>query len=206
MFSIIFCLHMFVFFIVFPYPWFLISWALWSEKILDMISIFLNLPRFVLWPSMWSVLENIPWALEKNVFLWLLYGILHKYQWRQSGLTSFKACVSLLIINDLCIDESGVLTHCSEKAMAPHSSTLTWKIPWMEEPGGLQSMGSLGQTRLSDFTFSFHFHALEKEMATHSGVFAWRIPGTGEPGGLPSMGSLRAGHDWSDLAAAAAGL
>ena len=50
-------------------------------------------------------------------------------------------------------------------------------------------------TRLSDFTFTFHFHALEKEMATHSSVLAWRIPGTGEPGGLPSMGSHRVGHD-----------
>ena len=49
--------------------------------------------------------------------------------------------------------------------------------------------------RLSDFTFTFHFHALEKEMATHSSVLAWRIPGTGEPGGLPSMGSHRVGHD-----------
>ena len=60
------------------------------------------------------------------------------------------------------------------------------------------------RTRLSDFTFTFHFHALEKEMATHSSVLAWRIPGMGEPGGLPSMGSHRVGHDWSDLAAAAA--
>ena len=68
--------------------------------------------------------------------------------------------------------------------MAPHSSTLAWKIPWAEEPGRLQSMGSL-----SDFTFTFHFHTLEKEMATHSSVLAWRIPGTGEPGGLLPMGS-----------------
>ena len=60
------------------------------------------------------------------------------------------------------------------------------------------------QTRLSDFTFTFHFHALEEEMATHSSVLAWRIPGTGEPGGLPSVGSHRVGHDLSDLAAAAA--
>ena len=52
-----------------------------------------------------------------------------------------------------------------------------------------------GRTRLSDFTFTFHFHALEKEMATHSSVLAWRIPGTGEPGGLPSLGSHRVGHD-----------
>jgi len=51
------------------------------------------------------------------------------------------------------------------------------------------------QTRLSDFPFTFHFHALEKEMATHSSVLAWRIPGTGEPGGWPSMGSHRVGHD-----------
>ena len=52
-----------------------------------------------------------------------------------------------------------------------------------------------GRTRLSDFPFTFHFHALEKEMATHSSILAWRIPGTGEPGGLPSMGSLRVGDD-----------
>ena len=77
--------------------------------------------------------------------------------------------------------------------MATRSSTLAWKIPWTEEPGRLRSMGSLRVTRLSNFTFPFHFHALEKEMATHSGVLAWRIPG--EPGGLPSMGSHRVGHN-----------
>ena len=76
--------------------------------------------------------------------------------------------------------------------MAPHSSTLAWKIPWMEEPGRLQSMGS---RRVRHFTFTFHFRALEKDMATHSSVLAWRIPGTGEPGGLPSMGSHRVRHD-----------
>ena len=58
-----------------------------------------------------------------------------------------------------------------------------------------------GRTQLSNFIFTFYFHALEKEMATHSSVLAWRIPGTGEPGELPSMGSHRVGHDWSDLAA-----
>ena len=65
--------------------------------------------------------------------------------------------------------------------MAPHSSTLAWKIPWKEEPGGLYVVHGVaeGRTRLSDFTFTFHFHALEKEMATHSSVLAWRIPGTG---------------------------
>ena len=74
-----------------------------------------------------------------------------------------------------------------EEGNGTHSSTLAWTTPWMEEPGRLQSMGSL-RAGLSDFTFTFHFHALEKEMATHSSVLAWRIPGTGEPGGLPSMG------------------
>ena len=92
-----------------------------------------------------------------------------------------------------------------EKAMAPHSSTLAWKNPmeggawWAAVHGVAKS-----RTRLSDFTFTFHFHALEKEMATHSSVLAWRIPGTGEPGGLPSMGLHRVRHDWSDLAVAAA--
>ena len=75
--------------------------------------------------------------------------------------------------------------------MAPHSSPLAWKIPWTEEPCGLQSMEESDTTE----RLHFHFHALEKEMATHSSSLAWRIPGTGEPGGLPSMGSNRVGHD-----------
>ena len=65
----------------------------------------------------------------------------------------------------------------------------------MEEPGRLQSMGSLRVGHDITFTFTFHFHALEKEMATHSSFLAWRIPGTGEPDGLPSMGSHRVGDD-----------
>ena len=75
--------------------------------------------------------------------------------------------------------------------MAPYSSTLAWKIPWTEEPGRLQSMG----TQMSNFTFTFCFHALEKEMATHSSVLAWRIPGLAEPGGLLSIGSHKVGHN-----------
>ena len=78
-----------------------------------------------------------------------------------------------------------------------HSSALAWKIPGKGEPGGLWSMGSLrveSTERLSDFTFTIHFHALEKEMATHSSTLAWRIPGTVEPDGLLSMGSHRVGH------------
>ena len=88
-----------------------------------------------------------------------------------------------------------MLTSKLEKAMAPHSSTR------LENPmdGGAWEAAvhgiSKSQTRLSDFSFTFHFHALEKEMATHSSVLAWRIPGTGEPDGLLSMGSHRVGHD-----------
>ena len=96
------------------------------------------------------------------------------------------------------------LESVTEKAMAPHSSTLAWKIPWTEEPGGLQSMGSQRvkhnwTTSLSLLTF-MHWR---RKMAAHSSGLAWRIPVTGEPGGLPSMGSPRVGHDWSNLAAAA---
>ena len=71
---------------------------------------------------------------------------------------------------------------------------------------GCSPWGRQSRTQLSyfTFTFTFHFRALQKEMATHSSVLVWRIPGTGEPGGLPSMGLYRVGHDWSNLAAAAA--
>ena len=79
--------------------------------------------------------------------------------------------------------------------MAPHSSTLAWKIPWTEGPGRLQFMGLLSRARLSNFTFTFHFHALEKAMAPHSNIVAWRIPGTEDPSGLASVGSHRVGHD-----------
>ena len=89
-----------------------------------------------------------------------------------------------------------------EKEMAAHSSLLALRILWMEEPGGLLSIGShrVGH----DWGDLACMLALEKELATHSKILAWRIPGTEEPGGLPSMGSHRVRHDWSDLAAAAA--
>ena len=96
---------------------------------------------------------------------------------------------------------------CSEgnqrRQWHPIPVLLPGKTPWIEEPGRLQSVGvSRSQTRLNDFTFIFHFHALEREIATHSSILAWRIAGMGQPGGLPSMGSHRVWHDWSDLAAA----
>ena len=126
--------------------------------------------------------------------------------WVKQAAVAYLECVSSF--NTLFPEENVFWnweqpTLIREKAMAPHSSTLAWNIPWMEEPGRLQSMGSLGVRHdWADFTFTFHFHALEKEMATHSSILAWRIPGTGEPGGLPSVGSHRVRHDWSDLAAA----
>ena len=79
--------------------------------------------------------------------------------------------------------------------MAPHSSTLAWKIHGWRSLVGCSPWGLEESDRLSDFTFTFHFHALEKEMATHSSVLAWRIPGTGEPGGLLSVGLHRVRHD-----------
>ena len=92
-------------------------------------------------------------------------------------------------------------THLLEKETAAHSSTLAWRIPWMEEPARLLSIG-LYRVR-HDWGDLACIPALEKEMAAHSSVLAWRIPGTEEPGGLPSMGMHGVGHDWSDLAAAA---
>ena len=108
----------------------------------------------------------------------------------------------------------GVLNHWTTREFLKNSYFLKYQCEFRDldifDPmdGGAWCAAVHGvarsQTRLSDFTSTFHFHALEKEMATHSSVLAWRIPGTGEPGGLPSMGLHRNGHNWSDLAAAAA--
>ena len=86
-----------------------------------------------------------------------------------------------------------LIYYIGEEAMATHSSTLAWKIPWMEEPGGYNPRG-LEAWDLTE-CLHFQFHALEMEMATHSSVLAWRNPGTEDPGGLPSVGSQRVRHD-----------
>ena len=101
-----------------------------------------------------------------------------------------------LILFCICLYFAPTYILLAEKAMAPHSSTLCLENPmdrgaWEAAVHGVAK----SRTRLSDFTFTFHFPALEKEMATHSSVLAWRIPGTGELGGLPSVGSHRVGHD-----------
>ena len=115
-----------------------------------------------------------------------------------------------------------LIHHCTVCLLAvpePNALLILWVVsaalrpigcilsPWNHMDEGAWCATVLGvmksRTRLSGFTFTFHFHALEKEMATHSSVLAWRIPGTVEPDGLLSMGSHRVGHNWSNLAAAA---
>ena len=87
----------------------------------------------------------------------------------------------------MCFVGEGDGTRLQYSCLENHMDRRAWNaaVRWVAE----------GRTRLSDFTFTFHFHALEKEMAAHSSVLAWRIPRTGEPGRLPSMGSHRVGHD-----------
>ena len=126
--------------------------------------------------------------------MWLVFSFLKSrgvcnYPLHQHTLFAPKYCLLKMVrTKRTSVDSFGPIGH----TMAPHSSTLAWKVPWTEEPvhGVAKS-----RTRLSNFPFTFPFHALEKEMATHSSVLAWRIPGTGEPGGLPSMGSHRVGQD-----------
>ena len=91
----------------------------------------------------------------------------------------------------MCVFGEGNGTPLQYSCLANHMEGGAWKA-------AVHGVAE-GWTWLSDFTFTFHFHALEKEMATHSSILAWRIPGIGEPGGLPSLGSHRVGHDWNDL-------
>ena len=91
----------------------------------------------------------------------------------------------------------------SEKSMAPHSSTLAWKIPWTEEPGRLQSMGSLRVDTTERLHFHFSLSCIGEGNGNLLQCSCLENPRDGEPGGLPSLGSHRVGHDWSDLAAVA---
>ena len=96
--------------------------------------------------------------------------------------------------------EDEIITDSTDMSLSKLRELVMDREAWCAAVHGV----ARSRTRLIDFTFTFHFHALEKEMATHSSVLAWRIPGMGEAGGLPSLGSHRVRHDWSDLAAAAA--
>ena len=118
-------------------------------------------------------------------FLWLssLFGT----SWKRVSLQGRPCRVLLDFLSRVWRPHGGAILCCNDNRAQ------------QEEEGS----SFLARTQ-SDFTFTFHFHALEKEMATHSSILAWRTPGTEEPSGLPSMGSHRVGHDWSDLVAAAA--
>ena len=126
-----------------------------------------------------------------------VYGVSQSRKWLKR-LSSSSGCE--------VVSQCGFRLHFPNDLWQPTPVLLPGKSHGWRSLVGCSPWGRWGQTRLSNFTFTFHFHALGKEMATHSSVLAWRIPGAGEPGGLPSMGSHRVGHDWSDLAAAAAAM
>ena len=127
-----------------------------------------------------------------NYFYIYLCGKLPLVQSGSSEGINYKYIIELRAIEQL-VNIERVFWHDKVKAI--------FKVSCLENPmdgGAWQAVVhgvAKSLTRLSDFAFTFHFHALEKEMATHSSVLAWRIPGTGEPGGLPSVGSHRVGHD-----------
>ena len=118
-----------------------------------------------------------------------------KWEWDRILRRNYKACWWVHICQSVSQFGEGNSTPFQYSCLENPMDGRAW---WAAVHGVAKS-----RTQLSNFTFTFHFHALEKEMATHSSVLAWRIPGTGEPVAQPSMGSHRVGHDWSDLAAAA---
>ena len=131
---------------------------------------------------------------------WLQWSVVEKFNWVKFPLYPWDVIfLSYCLITTKHVNGEGNGTPLQYSCLENPMDRGAWKA-------AVHGVAE-GQTRLSDFTLTFHFHALEKEMATHSkntgfsGVLAWRIPGMGEPGGLPSMGSHRVRHDWSDLAA-----
>jgi len=153
---------------------------------------------------------NIRWSIQKSDGLYSLQPKMEKLYTVGKNKTGSWLCSD----HELLIAKFRLKLKKVEKTTRPFKY---WRRQWHPNPlllpgksHGRRSMVGCSpwvaksRTRLSNFPFTFHFHALEKEMATHSSILAWRIPGAGEPGGLPSMGSHRVGHDWSDLAAAAA--
>ena len=119
-------------------------------------------------------------------------------------LMQIKSSISFFQISHICINIQCIFKKCfyiGVQLINGEGNGSPLQYSCLENPmdGGAWQAAvhgvAEGRTRLRDFTFPFHFHALEKEMATHSSVLAWRIPGMGEPGGLPSMGSHRVGHD-----------
>ena len=143
------------------------------------------------------------WCINIHVCIW--GGIYYfTVTWQQNECQSLSS-LNILLLSPFIRCNKGQLANMYGEGNGTPLQYSCLEIPvdggtWWAAVHGVAT----SWTRLRDFTFTFHFHALEKEMASHSSVLAWRIPGTGEPGGLPSMGSHRVGHDWSHLAAAAA--
>ena len=138
----------------------------------------------------------------------ITWPLFHCSQSLQTVLLSFSALISCCS-NGFCLKKAphcntAILTTFQRRQWHPTVVLLPGKSHGWRSLVGYSPWGaSKSRTWLSDFTFTFPFHALEKEMATHFSVLAWRIPGTAKPGVLPSVGSHRVGHDWRDLAAAA---
>ena len=163
-------------------------------SIFPSIRVFSNeLALCIRWPEYWNFSFSISPSNEYSglIFYWLVWSPCSPRDSKESSPTPQFKSINSLVLNFLNGKGNGTPLQysCLENPMDGGA----W---WAAVHGVAKS-----RTRLSDFTFTFHFPALEKEMATHSSVLAWRIPGTGEPGGLASMGSHRVGHDWSDLAA-----
>ena len=133
--------------------------------------------------------------------------LLSMLMWLLPFINNVTVCINLGMLNELCIPMINsfwslcIIIFIGHQNQLGEGNGTPLRYSCLENPmdGGAWQAAVHGvaksQTRLSDFTFTFHFHALEKEMATHSGVLAQRIPGTGEPGGLPSVGSHTVGHD-----------
>ena len=147
-------------------------------------------------PSPWCYLSwEVLWALRINTYVLPLL----------KGKSLLKVFDDGKLLSDLLSPNSKSLSTCNgEGNGTPLQYSCLGKSRGQRSLVGCSPRGHECRTWLSNFTFTFHFHALEKEMATHSSVLAWRIPRKVEPGGLPSMGSHRVRHDWSDLAAIAA--
>ena len=159
------------------------------------------------WPKYWSFSFNISPSNEHSGLIYFRMDWLDllAVQWTlKSLLQHHSSKASILQHSAFFIVQLSHPHMTTGKTIALTRQTFVGKVMSLLF-NMLSRLVAKSWTRLSDFTFTFHFHALQKEMATHSSVLAWRIPGTGEPGGLPSMGSHRVRHDWSDLAAAAAG-
>ena len=178
---------------------------------------------YMTWHTMFFIIKVHEWhynfTVWINIFVNFSYHKEHISEIEVLWILVFNACYFIIhnvcfidlkknLIKDMCVWWFGFWVSLISFKGESNGTPLQYSC--LENPmdGGTWWVAVHGvaesRTRLSDFTFTFHFHELEQEMATHSSILAWRIPGMGEPGGLLSMGLHRVGHDWSNLAAAAA--